>query len=88
MSDYYAHTGLVTSKTDWQPRREHLEKVALLARRRLEDARPGDAALSEAAYAAGLLHDLGKYRPEFQQCLHDGLSLPPVRRAYDAGEQE
>jgi hypothetical protein len=61
MSTFYAHTG--PSKDDWQPLRKHLEQVAGLARQRLEEARPGDAALSEAAYAAGMLHDLGKYRP-------------------------
>jgi len=48
---------------------EHLNQVATLARHFAEAACPDDQALADAAYAAGLLHDLGKYRHEFQQML-------------------
>ncbi|MGC8541701.1 MAG: HD domain-containing protein, partial [Phycisphaerae bacterium] len=44
----------------WQPLREHLENVAKLAEKFAEEARPGDKGFAQAAYAAGLLHDLGK----------------------------
>ncbi|TAN48130.1 MAG: CRISPR-associated endonuclease Cas3'' [Methylococcaceae bacterium] len=45
---------------------EHLLSVGTLARRFVADGCP---ALSEAAYWTGVLHDLGKYRDEFQQYL-------------------
>jgi CRISPR-associated endonuclease/helicase Cas3 len=69
VSGYYAHTGLSTTCFDWQPLHEHLEQVAQLAFQRAQAARPGDESLSVVAYAAGLLHDLGKYRAEFQAYL-------------------
>src|SRR5579885_1078949 len=65
----YAHSGRNKDCSDWQSLRDHLVGVADLARRFAEAARPGDPALAAAAYAAGLLHDLGKYRAEFQQMI-------------------
>ena len=64
--DYYAHT-YGEDQSQWQPLREHLENVAKLAEKFAREARPGDEAFAYAAYTAGLLHDLGKYRPEFQE---------------------
>ncbi|MCL4743539.1 MAG: CRISPR-associated helicase Cas3' [Phycisphaerales bacterium] len=52
-----------------QPLADHLRGVAALAERFAAEARPGDAAFAESARVASLLHDLGKYRPEFQQLL-------------------
>jgi CRISPR-associated endonuclease/helicase Cas3 len=69
MPPTYAHSGRNKDYSDWQLLRDHLLGVATLARRFGDEARPGDAALVAAAYAAGLLHDLGKYRPEFQQMI-------------------
>lgn len=71
MTTFYAHSG---SKkwpecSDWQCLREHLIGVAKLARKFAEAACPDNPQLAEAAYAAGLLHDLGKYRIEFQEYL-------------------
>ncbi|MFC4625783.1 CRISPR-associated helicase Cas3' [Daeguia caeni] len=61
---YYAHSGNESSKTDWQPLRDHLLGVAERA------ASVGQKlGLERAAYIAGLLHDLGKYSPEFQRRL-------------------
>ena len=76
--DYYAHTGPAPS--DWQRLRVHLAGVATLAKCRARDA-VGDREgwLVEAAHAAGLLHDLGKYRMEFQKYL-EGKSVPAESR--------
>ncbi len=71
--DYYAHT-FGEDQSQWQPLREHLENVAKLAEKFAREARPGDEELAHAAYVAGLLHDLGKYRPEFQRMIR-GLQL-------------
>lgn len=59
----YAHTTRGPVET-WEPLREHLENVAQLA------ARFGAAFHSKDwGHLAGLWHDLGKYRPEFQRKL-------------------
>jgi CRISPR-associated endonuclease/helicase Cas3 len=56
----------------WQLLKEHLAGVAKGARTRAEAARlPG---LPELADVAGWLHDLGKYRDEFQQYLEGKLA--------------
>ncbi|MGC8559165.1 MAG: CRISPR-associated endonuclease Cas3'' [Phycisphaerae bacterium] len=68
--NYYAHTA-PGGESAWQPLCDHLRNVATLARQFAEDARPGDSGLAQAAYAAGLLHDIGKYRSGFQERLLD-----------------
>jgi CRISPR-associated endonuclease/helicase Cas3 len=80
-SAFYAHSPADKSKFEppdgWQPLAQHLLAVARLAQRFASEARPvlvndgvelrrENEALSRAAYCAGLLHDLGKYRREFQ----------------------
>jgi CRISPR-associated endonuclease/helicase Cas3 len=72
--EYYAHTdpaGLsVEQGGRWQPLREHLQNVAKLAKEFAQEAKPGDENFAQTAYLTGLLHDLGKYRDEFQQYLN------------------
>lgn len=80
MSQFYAHSGDDPDYRDWQLLRDHLTQVAEQARRMAAEAVPHDHALAETAYAAGLLHDLGKYRLEFQQMIR-GLS-PQKERTY------
>lgn len=58
---YFAHSGHQPDKSDWQTLQDHLQVVADIAK---HNARYFGA--EELAYLAGLLHDLGKYTPEFQ----------------------
>jgi CRISPR-associated endonuclease/helicase Cas3 len=71
MTQFYAHTtaegpdGIrLRDETRWQLLKDHLQAVSLLAGR---FARP--LGLEAEAQLAGLLHDLGKYREEFQTYL-------------------
>lgn len=59
---FFAHSGTDENRSDWQPLAEHLHNVGRLAGERA--ARFG---MAEAARAAGLLHDLGKYTDDFQR---------------------
>jgi CRISPR-associated endonuclease/helicase Cas3 len=76
---FYAHTAdgengeaLPESTGKWQPLAEHLCNVAALAKK---FAAP--LGLPEEAELAGLLHDLGKYHPDFQQYLRRGRPRTP-----------
>jgi CRISPR-associated endonuclease/helicase Cas3 len=70
--EYYAHTAVKSDGTPdldtakWQLLSTHLRNVAELAKRFAEPL-----GLGAEAWLAGLLHDLGKYRAEFQQYLHN-----------------
>ena len=61
---YYAHSTDRKDKKDWQTLKDHLEKVANIASR---FSREFNA--EQFGYAAGLLHDIGKYSSEFQRRL-------------------
>lgn len=61
---YYAHSTLNPDKSDWQYLKTHLENVADRSKEFANDFHAG-----ELAYVSGLLHDLGKYSPEFQKRL-------------------
>lgn len=68
-SMYYAHSTDDSDKHDWQLLREHLQNVADIASEFADDFNASDL-----AYAGGLLHDIGKYSPEFQRRL-EGASI-------------
>ncbi|MEE8583329.1 MAG: CRISPR-associated endonuclease Cas3'' [Acidobacteriota bacterium] len=58
----------------WQRLQDHLRSVARLAGQLSREANPNDAKFAESARWAGLLHDLGKYRLEFQRMLVEAVS--------------
>ena len=62
---YFAHSGQLTDRSDWQLLKDHLESVAELAQKRALVFGGADW-----AHLVGLLHDLGKYSEAFQQRLH------------------
>lgn len=66
---FYAHTTKNLDKSDWQPLKDHLTNVAKLSQEFANDFNAG-----ELAYTSGLLHDLGKYSPEFQRRL-EGVNI-------------
>lgn len=62
---HYAHSGSPgEDRSDWQTLSEHQKNVERLARERGEPL-----GLAEAAAILGLIHDLGKYDPEFDRIL-------------------
>ena len=61
---YYAHSREGKPPEDWHRLEDHLEKVAEMARRFADDFYAGDW-----GYLAGLWHDIGKYKIEFQEML-------------------
>jgi CRISPR-associated endonuclease/helicase Cas3 len=85
--NYYAHTAELADGTrdpdtrHWQLLCDHLRKVAKLAK---QFAAP--LGLAEEAELAGLLHDLGKYRDEFQAYLRGerGSSVETQHAIYGA----
>ncbi len=62
--EYFAHSKDGLDKSEWQRLSDHLVNTAKLA---FELGR--DAGISDLAYTAGLLHDIGKYSQAFQRRL-------------------
>ncbi len=64
---YYAHSLKGKPESEWQALESHLKNTAELAKQFAESFGAG-----EWGYWAGLLHDVGKYQPEFQRYLVEG----------------
>jgi len=79
---YYAHSTDSQDKNNWQLLKDHLENVANCTS---GFARKFDA--EQFGYAAGLLHDIGKYSPEFQRRL-DGAKIRVDHSTAGAKEAE
>jgi len=59
---FFAHSGRAEDRSDWQLLSTHLRNVGQLASERAAFFRMG-----ASAFAAGLLHDVGKYTADFQR---------------------
>lgn len=70
-SIYYAHSGIAADRSDWQRLAEHLRNAGEKAQGRAAATGALGSALAEAAFVVGLLHDLGKYRIEFQEYIRN-----------------
>ncbi|MEI7699230.1 MAG: CRISPR-associated helicase Cas3' [Planctomycetia bacterium] len=74
----HSHSSQLEPGSNWQLLPEHLRNVASLARSNAIGTKDAESSLVHSAWMAGLLHDLGKYRPEFQQMLR-GLNVQRER---------
>lgn len=69
MTKYYAHSLKNKPEEEWQRLDAHLTEVAALAEEFAKALRPNEKMFAELARLAGLFHDIGKYRTEFQEYL-------------------
>lgn len=79
---YYAHSTDDPDKNNWQILKVHLQNVANIA-----SGFAGEFNAERFGYAGGLLHDIGKYSPEFQRRL-DGANIRVDHSTAGAKESE
>lgn len=84
---YYAHShkSQPSPGDKWQLLEKHLRGVADLSRRYAEAVMAGSSGFANVAWWAGMLHDIGKYRPEFQQMIRKLRSKGETTRHKQAG---
>lgn len=85
MQPFFAHSGTKPDASDWQPLRDHLQQVAELSRLLTSELPPSWSGINDLARLAGLLHDVGKYRPEFQEMLRGLRRKGELTRHKQAG---
>ena len=66
---FYAHSLENRPEDEWQMLDDHLTEVSNLAEKFAKVIRPNEKLFAVLARLAGLLHDMGKYRNEFQEYL-------------------
>jgi CRISPR-associated endonuclease Cas3-HD len=75
-----------------QPLHAHLARVSSRCRRCADVLRPTDLPFQNSAALAGILHDLGKYRTQFQSYLNAGdrgkRSIETAHSVYGAAAAE
>jgi len=79
---FWAHSdraGLAESdpRAHWQPLAEHLRNVGRIAGELAAAARPCDSEFQRVARAVGMLHDIGKYAPSFQDLIRGKIRKDP-----------
>ena len=85
---YFAHTGNTKTGADWQPLIDHLLAVgggASEHAKAIDAYRSLQSKLESQALISGWLHDLGKYRAEFQDYLFRRPVEPEKRYHKQAG---
>ncbi len=85
---FFAHSVDGRPVDEWQPLDEHLKGTAELATKFAKAIRPNDKLFTELARLTGLLHDIGKYRTEFQEYLRKERQggVDTVHAVYGAGK--
>ncbi len=74
--DYYAHIRVNSEKKfEYQSVKEHSENTAKISEKILRDI-----GIGKVGYITGILHDMGKFKKEFQMYLLDAVNGKNVRR--------
>lgn len=81
----HSHTSQPQAGDKWHLLAEHLHGVAGLAQQYAEGVAGQPSKFGEAVRIAGLLHDVGKYRTEFQQMIRRLRPKGPSTRHKQAG---
>lgn len=88
MIKYFAHSLENRPEEEWQELEVHLTEVANLAEKLAKAVQPSEKSFAELARLTGLLHDIGKYRTEFQEYLRKERQsgIDTAHAVYGAGK--